>query len=56
MNEITVDTEKKLITVGGGAIWREVNDSAAEHGLATISASVDHVGPYILLCLMKHKS
>jgi len=44
MNEVTVDTEKKLITVGGGAIWREVNDSAAEHGLATISASVDHVG------------
>lgn len=40
----TVDTEKQLITVGGGAIWETVDKEAAKFGLATVGGTVNHTG------------
>jgi FAD/FMN-containing dehydrogenase len=31
-----VDPEKKLAYIGGGAVWKEVDDAAFQHGLATV--------------------
>lgn len=33
--DVTVDAENKLITAGGGALWRDVDYAAGEKGLAT---------------------
>ncbi|GJE99792.1 FAD-binding oxidoreductase [Phanerochaete sordida] len=41
---VTVDTEKRLLTVGGGAIWETVDKEAAKYGLATVGGTVNHTG------------
>jgi FAD/FMN-containing dehydrogenase len=38
-----VDPEKKLIYVGGGALWKTVDEAAIKHGLATVGGTVNHV-------------
>ncbi len=43
LNGVTVDAEKKLGYVGGGAIWETVDKTAIEHGLATGGGTVNHV-------------
>lgn len=43
LNGVTVDPEKKLGYVGGGAIWETVDKAAIEHGLATVGGTVNHV-------------
>lgn len=44
MNKVTVDTGKKTITAQGGAVWKEVDDAGAAHGLATVGGTVNHTG------------
>ncbi|GJE88819.1 FAD-dependent oxidoreductase [Phanerochaete sordida] len=41
---VSVDVEKSLITVGGGAVWAAVDAEAAKHGLATVGGTVNHTG------------
>lgn len=41
MNGVTVDSEKKLAYVGGGALWEAVDKTAIEHGLATVGGTVN---------------
>lgn len=36
MNSVVVDEEKKLLTVGGGCTWADVDEEAAKYGLATV--------------------
>jgi FAD/FMN-containing dehydrogenase len=43
MNGVTVDADKKLAYVGGGALWETVDKNAIEHGLATVGGTVNHV-------------
>ena len=43
LNGVTVDAEKKLGYVGGGAIWETVDQTAIGHGLATVGGTVNHV-------------
>ena len=43
LNGVTVDAEKRLGYVGGGAIWETVDKAAIEHGLATVGGTVNHV-------------
>ncbi|RPD66672.1 FAD-binding domain-containing protein [Lentinus tigrinus ALCF2SS1-7] len=43
LNGVTVDAEKRLGYVGGGAIWETVDKTAIEHGLATVGGTVNHV-------------
>lgn len=44
MNKVTVDTEKKTLTVQGGAVWKDVDEAGAEHGLAAVGGTVNHTG------------
>ena len=43
LNGVTIDAEKKLAHVGGGAIWETVDKAAIEHGLASVAGTVNHV-------------
>ncbi|KAJ3478170.1 hypothetical protein NLI96_g9951 [Meripilus lineatus] len=44
INGATVDAEKKLAYVGGGAVWKTVDLAAIKHGLATVGGTVNHTG------------
>ncbi|KAI0074365.1 FAD binding domain-containing protein [Panus rudis PR-1116 ss-1] len=50
INGATVDLEKKLIYVGGGAVWKTVDHAAAQHGLATVGGTVNHVNLSANIC------
>lgn len=54
---VTVDAEKRLLTVGGGAIWETVDKEAAKYGLATVGGTVNHTGdvyPRCVVSITKH--
>lgn len=44
MNSVHVDTERRLIKVGGGALWADVDREAVKHRLATVGGTVNHTG------------
>ncbi|KAK2466421.1 hypothetical protein APHAL10511_002063 [Amanita phalloides] len=44
LNGVTIDAEKKLAHVGGGAIWETVDQAAIKHGLASVGGTVNHTG------------
>ncbi|KAF2659274.1 FAD-binding domain-containing protein [Lophiostoma macrostomum CBS 122681] len=44
MRNVTVDPAAKTITAQGGTIWADVDNAAAEHGLATVGGTVNHTG------------
>ncbi|ESK91154.1 fad binding domain-containing protein [Moniliophthora roreri MCA 2997] len=44
MNQVRVDPARKLAYVQGGAVWKDVDEAAMEHGLATVGGTVNHTG------------
>lgn len=44
MNGVTVDAANRTVTAQGGATWKEVDETAAAHGLATVGGTVNHTG------------
>ena len=44
MRQVTVDPASMTINVQGGCVWADVDQKAAEHGLATVGGTVDHTG------------
>ncbi|KAA8572580.1 hypothetical protein MFRU_003g02310 [Monilinia fructicola] len=44
MRGATVDPEAMTITVQGGALWEDVDNAAAEYGLATVGGTVNQTG------------
>ncbi|KAL4904038.1 hypothetical protein BDW74DRAFT_179130 [Aspergillus multicolor] len=44
MNSVTVDPASKTITVQGGAVWRDVDETAAKYNLAAVGGTVNHTG------------
>lgn len=44
MRRVTVDPDRKILHVQGGALWKHVDEAAAEHGLATVGGTVNHTG------------
>lgn len=40
---VTVDPERNLAFVGGGAVWETVDNVAIKYGLATVGGTVNHV-------------
>ncbi|CAL1702340.1 unnamed protein product [Somion occarium] len=44
INGVTVDAEKRLAYIGGGAVWKTVDHAAIQHGLATVGGTVNHTG------------
>lgn len=51
LNHARVDPEKRVIYVGGGALWDVVDKEAIKHGLATVGGTVNHVDwfPFVFL-------
>jgi FAD/FMN-containing dehydrogenase len=41
---VRVDEENKLGYVGGGAVWRHVDEEAIKYGLAAVAGNVNHTG------------
>ena len=41
---VTVDARKRLVRVGAGALWQDVADATAPHGLAALHGSAPDVG------------
>ncbi|KAL4241231.1 oxygen-dependent FAD-linked oxidoreductase family protein [Abortiporus biennis] len=44
LNTVSIDPDKKVAYVGGGATWKSVDYAAIEHGLATVAGTVNHTG------------
>ncbi|KAG5643862.1 hypothetical protein DXG03_009546 [Asterophora parasitica] len=44
INGAKVDAEKRVVYVGGGALWEVVDKEAIKHGLATVAGTVNHTG------------
>ena len=44
MNGVEVDAERRIAKVGGGAIWRDVDDATQQHGLAVPGGVVSDTG------------
>lgn len=44
LKSVAVNAEKQHITVGGGAVWADVDQEAAKFGLATVGGTVNHTG------------
>ncbi|KAL4863969.1 hypothetical protein BDV12DRAFT_206079 [Aspergillus spectabilis] len=44
LNSVSVNTTDKTVTVGGGATWKDVDEAAAEYGLAAVGGTVNHTG------------
>jgi len=44
MCDVRVDPTAKLVYVGGGCIWEQVDEAVAKHGLAAVSAAINQVG------------
>lgn len=43
LNKVTVDPEAKLGYIGGGCVWKHVDEEAIKFGLATVGGTVNHV-------------
>ncbi|KAA1469062.1 FAD-binding domain-containing protein [Dentipellis sp. KUC8613] len=41
---VRIDEEKKLGYVGGGALWKNVDETAIKYGLAGVGGTVNHTG------------
>lgn len=44
MRAVSISENKKTITAQGGALWSDVDTTAAKHGLATVGGTVNHTG------------
>lgn len=44
MDKVLVDPASKTVAVQGGAKWGDVDVAAAEHGLAVVGCTVNHIG------------
>lgn len=46
MNGCRIEDKDKLAYVGGGALWKTVDEAAIKHGLAAVGGTVNHVSIY----------
>ncbi|CEL08719.1 hypothetical protein ASPCAL11864 [Aspergillus calidoustus] len=44
MRAVSVDPDARTITAAGGCVWRDVDQAAARHGLATVGGTVNDTG------------
>ena len=44
MRRVEVELASKTVRVQGGCIWKDVDEAAAEHGLAMVGGTVNHTG------------
>jgi len=43
LNKVRVDEKTQLGYVGGGSVWKSVDEEAIKYGLATVGGTVNHV-------------
>lgn len=41
---VRIDVANRIAFVGGGAVWRDVDEAAIKHGLAAVGGTVNHTG------------
>jgi FAD/FMN-containing dehydrogenase len=41
---VRVDPTNRIAFVGGGAVWKDVDEAAIQHGLAAVGGTVNHTG------------
>ena len=44
MRKVEIDPSTKIVRVQGGCVWQDVDETAAEHGLAMVGGTVNHTG------------
>ncbi|KAL2810540.1 hypothetical protein BJX63DRAFT_444721 [Aspergillus granulosus] len=44
LSTVAVNPETKTAVVGGGAVWKDVDEALADHGLAAVGGTVNHTG------------
>ena len=44
MRRVSVDASTKTVRAEGGCIWEDVDEAAAEYGLATVGGTINHTG------------
>lgn len=44
INQVSVDAEKRLAYVGGGATWAAIDSEASKFGLSTVGGTVNETG------------
>jgi hypothetical protein len=44
MRDVDVDVDKQQLSIGGGALWADVDEAAWKHGLATVGGTVADTG------------
>ncbi|KZT50185.1 FAD binding domain protein [Calocera cornea HHB12733] len=44
MNQCVVDLERRMIKVGGGALWSDVDTETSKYGMAAVGGTVNHTG------------
>lgn len=44
LDAVTIDPDARVARIGAGALWRDVQGPAAEHGLAGLAGTAPHVG------------
>lgn len=44
MRKVEIEASRKIARVQGGCVWQDVDEAAAEHGLAMVGGTVNHTG------------
>jgi FAD/FMN-containing dehydrogenase len=47
LNGVTIEAEKQLAHVDGGALWKTVDETAIKYGLASVGGTVNHVSTMV---------
>lgn len=50
LNHVRVDPDTKLAYVGGGAVWKDVDEEGMKYGMATVGGTVNHTvrAPFVI--------
>jgi len=44
LNGVTIESEKQLARIDGGALWKTVDETAIKYGLASVAGTINHTG------------
>lgn len=50
IRDISVNEVDKTVDVGGGCVWKEVDEAAGKYGLAAVGGTINHTGVGGLTC------
>jgi FAD/FMN-containing dehydrogenase len=50
LRDVFINEADKTIDVGGGCVWKDVDEAAGEYGLAAVGGTVNHTGVGGLTC------